>query len=112
MSTVSPIHQRRVGDPACERTILDEAYQIVYGDREKTYGNPAVNLVRIAALWATILGVDITPRVVCLCMAAVKLARLINDPNHRDSQTDLCGYAALLERITSREPPTPHPDRP
>jgi len=36
---------------------------------------------------------------VCQMMILLKVARLANDPRHRDSQIDLCGYAALMERI-------------
>tara|TARA_E500000305_G_scaffold103078_1_gene98306 strand:+ start:625 stop:780 length:156 start_codon:yes stop_codon:yes gene_type:complete len=30
-----------------------------------------------------------------LCMAAVKIARLIETPDHRDSWVDGCGYFAI-----------------
>ena len=32
-------------------------------------------------------------------ITGLKLARLANDVEHRDSQVDACGYLALLERI-------------
>lgn len=32
-------------------------------------------------------------------MILLKVARLANDPYHRDSLVDVCGYAALSERI-------------
>ena len=31
-------------------------------------------------------------------MVGLKLARLANDPRHKDSQIDACGYLRLLER--------------
>jgi Domain of unknown function (DUF6378) len=31
-------------------------------------------------------------------MILLKVARLANDPTHRDSLVDICGYAATIER--------------
>ena len=86
-------------------TVLTEAEKIIYGDREKTYGHPSKNLQAIAVMWATYLnsrglaGVDIiTAEDVAVMMVLLKAARLGNDPTHRDSLVDICGYAALVER--------------
>jgi hypothetical protein len=84
---------------ATPSSILDEAKEIIYGDREKTYGSPAKNLNMIAELWGAYHGVLFTAEDVCNMMILLKVARLANDPRHRDSQIDLCGYAALMERI-------------
>lgn len=87
------------------KSILDEAKDIIYGDREKTYGAPDKNLVAIAGYWAnhlnTRFGVyhDISPEDVCIMMVLLKAARLGNDITHRDSQVDAVGYLALMERI-------------
>ena len=80
-------------------SILDEAQEIIYGDREKTYGAPDKNLKMIGDLWTAYSGVPFTAEDVCNMMILLKVARLANDPKHRDSQVDLCGYAALMERI-------------
>lgn len=79
-------------------SILDEARGIIYGDREKTYGNPGKNLTLIGKLWGDYLGVTIDPNDVCLMMIMLKAARLKNDPMHRDGMVDIAGYAALMER--------------
>ena len=90
---------------AAEKSILDEAKDIIYGDREKTYGAPDKNLVAIAGYWSnhllTRFGVyhDITGADVCIMMTLLKAARLGNDVTHRDSLVDAVGYLALLERI-------------
>ena len=87
------------------KSILDEAKDIIYGDREKTYGAPDKNLVAIAGYWSnhllTRFGVyhDITGADVCIMMTLLKAARLGNDVTHRDSLVDAVGYLALLERI-------------
>jgi hypothetical protein len=87
------------------KSILDEAKDIIYGDREKTYGAPDKNLKAIAGYWAnhlhTRFGVyhDISLEDVCIMMTLLKAARLGNDVTHRDSLVDAVGYLALLERI-------------
>jgi len=86
-------------------SILDDAREIIYGDREKTYGSPDKNLVAIAGYWSnhilTRFGVHhaITGSDVCIMMTLLKAARLGNDITHRDSLVDAVGYLALLERI-------------
>lgn len=80
------------------RTVLTEARDIVHGDREKTHGEPSKNLAAIAAMWEPIFGAKVTPQQVCLAMIAVKVARAVNSPAHRDHWTDIVGYVALAER--------------
>lgn len=89
------------------QSILDEAKAIIYNDREGTYGDPERNLRDIAGHWSIILKTKVTTDEVCLCMIALKLARLSYDPTHHDSQVDTCGYTGLLERIqkSRQEPP-------
>jgi len=82
--------------------ILTEAERIVYGDRERTYGTPAKNLNQIARLWSAYLDTEITAHEVCDMMILLKIARLQNNPEHRDSLVDVAGYAALKERIQER----------
>ena len=87
-------------------TILTQAAQIVDSDREKTYGTPAKNLQTIAGFWTNWLsargvlapGAELTFDDVACMMVQLKLARLANDPEHKDSQVDACGYLRLLER--------------
>jgi hypothetical protein len=84
-------------------SILKEANTIIYGDREKTYGHPSKNLVTIALMWNAYLGAKankdtLGPKDVAAMMVLLKTARLANNPEHRDSLVDICGYAALIER--------------
>ena len=87
------------------KSVLDEAKEIIYGDREKTYGHPSKNLTTIAMMWSMYLSARLdaadnvlTPQDVSVMMVLMKCARLANDPTHRDSVVDICGYAALIER--------------
>ncbi len=80
-------------------SILEEAKEIIYGDREKTYGHPSVNLDNIAKFWSIYLKKDVNAQDVATMMVLLKLARMMNQPDHRDSLVDSVGYLALIERI-------------
>lgn len=87
-------------------SILKEANTIIYGDREKTYGHPSKNLQTIATMWNAYInakpdaGNSLNAQDVAAMMVLLKTARLANNPTHRDSLVDICGYAALIERCT------------
>jgi len=108
---LSPAQSRQLADAlrvlhaaAEPPSILDEARSIVYGDRERTHGAPDSNLVAIAAIWSALLrdqlreAQTVTPQIVCLMMAGLKLARASNRPSHREHVLDTVGYMALMER--------------
>lgn len=68
---------------------------VVLGERSIDYGAPAVAFDRIARLWSVALGVEITPRRVAVMLAMLKIARVIETDDHRDSWMDLAGYAVI-----------------
>src|SRR5690349_13189443 len=86
-------------------SLLQEAETIINGERQMEYGEPVVNFARIADLWSVILGRKIQAIEVVQCMCAVKMARLVATPDHRDSWRDIIGYAALSELVTVDQPP-------
>ena len=75
--------------------ILKEAHRLTHGDRDKNYGTPYQNHLRIAKIWSVILGIEVTPSQVALCMAGVKIARLVETPDHLDSFVDGAAYLAI-----------------
>lgn len=81
--------------------ILDEANRLTHGDRNKNYGTPYVNHKRIADIWSVILGIEVTPAQVALCMAGVKIARLVETPDHLDSFVDGCAYLSIAGEIAT-----------
>lgn len=84
---------------ALKLSILQEAQDVIYGDREQTYGHPSKNIKNIAELWSVYLNKQVSMEDVCNLMILLKVARLKNQPTHRDSQVDICGYAALIARV-------------
>lgn len=101
---------RTMRSDAEPRSILDEAREIIHGDREQTHGKPDRNLRAIADIWTAILGSSlkddehVTPQLVCLMMAGLKLARAANRPSHREHAVDTVGYMALMERCNFLDP--------
>lgn len=72
---------------------------MIVRDRRDSYGDPADFFEAVAKRWSLALGTPITPRRVVLCLLEVKLQRLVRDPRHADSITDLAGYAAILSEL-------------
>jgi hypothetical protein len=82
--------------------ILNAASDLINGQRAKDYGDAFEMHRRIGAGWSEILGVNVSPAQVALCMAWLKISRLIETPDHLDSFVDLVAYGALAGEIESR----------
>ena len=85
-------------DPKRYSTIINEALATVQ-ERGATYADPATNHFRIAQLWSAYLERAIEPSEVAMCMALVKIARLMESPQHDDSYIDLVAYAAIAGEL-------------
>ena len=81
-----------------KKTILKEAEDAVYGDRQADYGTVSENFGTIAKLWSAVLKQDVTPQQVGLCMVQVKVARQMYRPK-RDNLVDGAGYFATIEKM-------------
>lgn len=97
--------EKSLGQKKPEKTIFSEAEEIIYGDREKTYGKPSANLKTIASFWQNFLdhknryrSETLTPEDVCIMMILLKVSRQMNSFN-RDSLVDICGYTGLIDRV-------------
>ena len=83
--------------------ILADAMACTQGDRQAAYGSPAENWGRTAKIAQAITGLDcLTPEVCVKVAIAMKQARLIQTPGHRDSMVDLAGYAWVLSEVTAK----------
>lgn len=85
-------------------TILQEANRLIFGDREKTYGDPGKNLKRIAELWETYLQAHtrnaISHAVQLLFSRQLtndELRSLTNEVNLALSYKDVCHMMQLLK---------------
>jgi len=94
--------------------LLREVAEVVAGARNKNYGPPSVNLdQRTAELWQTYLAVKNNNRHqqsgllishisgidVCNMMILLKMARIMEDWQHKDNYADIAGYAAAAWEI-------------
>jgi hypothetical protein len=89
--------------PASPENILDKAKEIIYGQRQDDYGPAIESHKRIAAIWSVVLGIEVTPEQVALCMIGVKMARLRNTPGHEDSWLDIAGYVGVWDKMRRGE---------
>lgn len=85
-----------------KENILQEADRITSGDRRKEYGSPKENFGRIAKMWSVVLGVEVSPLQVSLCMILLKVCRELNG-HKRDSLVDIAGYARTAEMLMDGE---------
>jgi len=83
------------------KEILNDAKKLIGGNRQKDYGDKLTNHKNIAALWSIFLQVNITAHDAAVCMALVKIARLMHQ-HKKDSYIDLAAYAAIAGEIEER----------
>ena len=102
--------------------ILEEANEIVSGDRNKTYGDPADNHLATARLW-TVYIIErkhamqvaqgkgecepmifkITEADVCFLNILQKIARTIHGETTHDTLVDIAGYARNIEILQDKD---------
>lgn len=73
----------------------------VVAERHEQYGSAKPLFDHIAKRWSLVLGVEVAPEQVALCLIDLKMARLVHNPDHHDSIIDVAGYAALLREVQS-----------
>lgn len=81
---------------------MQEALNLVYGDRQASYGSPREAYIALAKVWSGLLAdklkEDITPEQAVLMLAAMKINRQSHRPK-RDNVVDLHGYGLVLSRV-------------
>lgn len=81
--------------------LATKAIELIYGDREKTHGQPDKNIQLIADFWTGYIkdktSLDVND--VCNMMALLKIARSKNNPDNEDNDIDSIGYTLLKERV-------------
>tara|TARA_R110002110_G_scaffold131377_4_gene312204 strand:+ start:1216 stop:1566 length:351 start_codon:yes stop_codon:yes gene_type:complete len=83
------------------KEILEEAIKLIGGDRNTDYGDRLTNHQNIAKLWSVVLKKEITAHDVAICMALVKIARLVHS-HKKDSYIDASAYMAIAGEIEAR----------
>ena len=82
--------------------ILSEAGVVIF-ERGTDYGDVKENWERTAKILNGVLGAKLNTPLsaadVGMVMLGVKLGRLSHAPDHRDTQRDIAGYAALMSEV-------------
>jgi len=84
-------------------SLEERAKGLVANERQTDYGHPKDNAQRVALIWSAVLGAEVLPSEVGLCLIGLKLARLIETPNHDDSMVDLIGYIEYLKIVVEED---------
>lgn len=79
-----------------QKSALEKA-QDVARVRQEEYGTPLNNMAMTAKLWSPILGIEVTPQQVAICMILLKISRETH-LHQDDNIVDIAGYANMLER--------------
>lgn len=81
-----------------QRNILEEAHELINGDRRKDYGEVSESFKKMATLASIFLKKDLTELDICWIMIAVKICRQLNQ-SKRDNLVDLAGYTGLMQQL-------------
>ena len=71
----------------------------IVDERGGSYGDPSVNLNRIAGMWSAYLGCEVTGHDVAWLMTLLKASRSKADPGNADNYVDAQGYVHIAERL-------------
>lgn len=88
---------------------IQQAIDVVTGDRQESYGNPKADFEGIALIWSGILNQKLQQPIraeeVALMMIGLKLRREAH--KHKDDNIiDMHGYGICLEWMTTGKKPT------
>lgn len=82
------------------KSILEEAQEIIHGERQDDYGHPLDNHGLTARFWSALFNVSVSPEDVCFANIEQKISRAITSGRiTRDTLVDIAGYAANIEMI-------------
>ena len=84
------------------KSILEEALEIVKGSRNVDYGDPVISFIKIGKIATLISGEPMTPIMCCAALMAVKIERE-SYKHKRDNLVDLCGYTEIMNRLIESE---------
>ena len=84
------------------KDILTDAADTIT-ERGATHGSYDLTMLRTAKLWSDFLEREIEPSDVAICMALVKLARIMETKSVRDSWLDFCAYAAISAELAVKD---------
>ena len=84
------------------KDILTNAADII-DERARTHGHYDLTMLRTAKLWSDFLEREVDPMDVAICMALVKLARIMETRNLNDNFLDAVAYFAIAGELAVKD---------
>ena len=75
----------------------------VIDGRVSVYGEPVQAFARIAQVWSGILGVEVQPAQVPLCLIGLKAVRASITPDYSDNSDDIEGFLDIFRKIVGED---------
>ena len=75
----------------------------VIDQRVQVYGDPTETFVRIAQVWSGVLGVEVNPTDVPLCLIGMKIVRTTEAPDYSDNSDDIEGYLDIFRQLVGED---------
>ena len=72
-------------------------------ERSKTHGHYDLTMLRTSKLWSDYFEREIEPMDVAICMALVKLARIMETKSNNDSWVDAVAYFAIAGELAVKD---------
>lgn len=91
---IKAVKNARKEKPSHNGGILVKALDIINGEKQKEYGDPAVMFPKIAQMWSAYLGREISSEDVAMMMTLLKIARQSYE-HKADNLIDAAGYIGL-----------------
>lgn len=91
-------HESAVQHPTPFEEAMSLVEEVIDG-RVDVYGDPAKVFVRHAQVWSGILGIEVQPWQVALCMIGYKLVRTGITPDYSDNSDDIEGYLDIFRQL-------------
>lgn len=82
---------------------INENVAELIDERVKVYGDPKVTFPQIAQAWSAVLGVEVRPDQVPLCLIAMKLVRTSQTPDYSDNSDDVEGYLDIFRKVIGED---------
>ena len=95
--------------PQIQKSINEEAHDLVHGVRQKAYGSPHENMQRISDIVKAVMGYEIPSEDCAMFLVCVKLSREIHG-HKRDNSVDAAGYLDVRQQVIDRKALAPESD--
>lgn len=84
------------------KDILINAHEIIQ-ERSAQHGHYDLTLLRISKLWTDFLEREIDPMDVAICMALLKIARIMETRSNDDNWLDAVAYLAIAGELAVKD---------